>query len=217
VKCERAGEEGEGVGEEGESAGEEGENKSVWLGGRDRVLGRACLRAAAAASAVTLGGCGLLGGKAALRQSDSQVMTVTSPEFGQGRAIPRLYTCRGRGETPPISWSGTPPGTRALALVVDDADAPIAPYVYWIVFNINPQITDIQANHLPPGALQAVNSRGTVGYAPPCPSRSHQYRFTIYALNALLPLKEGASLTAAVSDMASRVVARGRLDGVISP
>ncbi len=181
------------------------------------MFGRACLRAAAVASAVALGGCGLLGGRAALRQSNSQVMTVTSPEFGQGRAIPRQYTCRDRHETPPVSWSGAPLGTRALALVVDDTDAPITPYVYWIVFNINPQITDIQANRLPPGALQAVNSRGTVGYAPPCPSHGHEYRFTIYALNASLLLKEGASLTAAVSGIASHALARGRLTGVITP
>jgi Raf kinase inhibitor-like YbhB/YbcL family protein len=184
----------------------------------DRVRGLAVLRAAAAfAAAVSLGGCGLLASRGALQHDDPQIMTVTSPEFGQGRAIPRLYTCRGRGETPPISWSGAPQGTRALALVVDDADAPITPYVYWIVFNVNPEISDIQANHLPQGALQAVNSKGTVGYIPPCPSRNHQYRFTIYALNAPLPLREGASLTAAVSGIASHAVARGRLTGVISP
>src|SRR5262249_61820142 len=174
------------------------------LGGSVRAFGRPCLLAAVVTSAVALGGCGLLTRPATLRQSNSQVMTVTSPEFGQGRAIPRQYTCWDRHETPPVSWSGVPLGTtRALALVVDDTDAPITPYVYWIVFNINPQITDIQANHLPPGALQAVNSRSTVGYAPPCPSRNHQYRFTIYALSAALPLKEGASLTAAVSGIAT--------------
>jgi Raf kinase inhibitor-like YbhB/YbcL family protein len=186
------------------------------LGRRDRALGRAGLRAAAAvAAAVALGGCGLLGG--ALQHDDPQIMTVTSPEFGQGRAIPSQYTCRDKGGTPPVSWSGAPQGTKALALVVDDADAPITPYVYWIVFNINQQITDIQANRLPPGALQAVNSKGTVGYAPPCPGRDHQYRFTIYALNSSLPLAEGASLTAAVSEIASHAVARGRLTGVITP
>ena len=181
-----------------------------------RVLGRAGLRAAAAATAVTLGGCGLLSGRAALQHDDPQTMTVISPEFGPGRAIPRQYTCRGRGESPPVSSSGAPQGTRALALVMDDADAPITPYVYWIVFNINPQTPDIQANRLPPGALQAVNSKGTVGYAPPCPSHTHQYRFTIYALSASLPLPEGASLTAVVSDIASHALARGRLTGVIS-
>jgi hypothetical protein len=131
--------------------------------------------------------------------------------------MPRQYTCGDRGGTPPVGWSGAPQGTKAVALVVDDADAPIAPYVYWIVFNINPAVTAIQANRLPPGALQAVNSKGRIGYAPPCPGHNHQYRFTIYALSSALPLAEGASLTAAVSDIASHAIARGRLTGVITP
>jgi Raf kinase inhibitor-like YbhB/YbcL family protein len=188
------------------------------LGGCDRVLGRAGLRAAAAAAtAALLGGCGLLGAPTALQHDDPETITVTSPDFGQGRAIPRQYTCRGRGESPPVSWSGAPQGTKSLALVVDDTDTPITPYVYWIVFNINPQITDIQAGRLPPDALQADNSRGTTGYAPPCPSRSHQYRFTIYALNASLPLRDGASLTATVSGIAGHAIAWGRQTGVITP
>jgi Raf kinase inhibitor-like YbhB/YbcL family protein len=191
--------------------------KEMCLGRCDRVLGRAGVRAAAAAAAaVALGGCGLLG-PAGLRHDNPQIMTVTSPEFGQGRAIPRLYTCRGRGESPPVSWSGAPQGTKTLALVVDDAAAPITPYVYWIVFNISPATPDVQANRLPQGAMQAVNSRGTRGYDPPCPGHSHQYRFTIYALNASLPLPEGASLTAVVTDIASHALARGRLTGVITP
>ena len=188
------------------------------MGWRDRVPGRAGLRAAAmVAAAVTLGGCGLLGRPTALQRNDPQTFAVTSPEFGQGRAIPPLYTCRGRGESPPVSWSGAPPVTKTLALVMDDSDAPITPYVYWIVFNISPATPNIQADRLPPGALQAVNSRGTVGYAPPCPSHTHQYRFTVYALNASLSLREGASLTDAVNDIASHALARGRLTGVISP
>jgi Raf kinase inhibitor-like YbhB/YbcL family protein len=181
------------------------------------MLGRAGVRAAVAAAAVlALGGCGLLAGRTALQHDDPQTMTVTSPEFGQGRAIPRQFTCR-RGESPPLIWSGAPSGTRSLALVVDDAAAPITPYVYWIVFNINPEITDIQANRLPPGAMQGVNSKGTVGYAAPCPSHTHEYRFTIYALNASLSLPEGASLTAVTSEIASHALARGRLPGVINP
>jgi Raf kinase inhibitor-like YbhB/YbcL family protein len=194
-----------------------GQNVGVWLSWRDGVLGRAGLRAAAAAAAtVALGGCGLLAGRTALQHDDPQTMTVTSPEFGQGRAIPRQFTCR-RGESPPLNWSGVPSGTRSLALVVDDAAAPITPYVYWIVFNINPKITDIQANRLPLGAMQGANSKGTVGYAAPCPSRSHEYRFTIYAVNASLALPEGASLTALTSDIAGHALARGRLTGIITP
>jgi Raf kinase inhibitor-like YbhB/YbcL family protein len=164
-----------------------------------------------------LGGCGLLSGPTALQQDAPQVMRVTSTEFGPGAPIPHQYTCYGAGQTPPVSWSGAPTGTRALALVLDDASAPITPYVYWIVFNISPATPDIQAGRLPPGAQQAENSKGTVGYRPPCPQHGHQYRFTIYALNAPLRLKNGASLTAAWSAIAAHVLARGRLQVSVDP
>jgi len=188
------------------------------LGRCDRVLGRAGLRAAAvAAAALMLGGCGLLSGPAALPQDDPLKMTVTSPEFGQGVPVPHQYTCYGPGESPPLDWSGAPTGTKALALVMDDAGAPITPYIYWIVFNISPATPDIQAGRLPPGALVADNSKGAVGYSPPCPARSHQYRFTIYALNAPLQLKGGASLTAAWAAIAEHALARGRLTVTVNP
>ena len=188
------------------------------MGRCDRVLGRAGLRAAAAAAAaIMLGGCGLLSGPAALPQDDPLKMTVTSPEFGQGVPIPHQYTCYGAGETPPLDWSGAPAGTRALALVMDDADAPISPYIYWIVFNISPATRDIQAGRLPPGAEVAHNSKGTVGYSPPCPAHTHQYRFNIYALNAPLHLPEGASLTDAWTAIAQHAIGRGRLQVAVNP
>jgi Raf kinase inhibitor-like YbhB/YbcL family protein len=184
-----------------------------------RGLGRAGLRAAAVVAAASmLGGCGLLSSPSVLQQQDDpQVMTVTSPEFGQGVPIPRQYTCRGAGESPPVSWSGAPGGTRALALVMDDAGAPITPYVYWIVFNISPATPDILAGRIPVGADVAYNSKGSVGYDPPCPARFHQYRFTIYALDAPLPLRSGASLPAVWSAIASHSIGRGRLSGSVNP
>jgi Raf kinase inhibitor-like YbhB/YbcL family protein len=183
------------------------------------MLGRAGLRAAAVtAAALMLGGCGLLSGPTALQQDDPQVMSVTSPEFGPGVPIPHQYTCFvSHPQTPPLSWSGAPPGTRALALVMDDSGAPIFPYVYWVVFNISPATPDIQAGRPPPGALQAENSKGTVGYSPPCPSHSHQYRFTVYALNAQLRLRNGASLVAAWTAIAAHAIARGRLQPDVNP
>jgi Raf kinase inhibitor-like YbhB/YbcL family protein len=188
------------------------------LGRRERVLGRLGVRAVAAlAGASMLGGCGLLSGPTTLQQDEPQNMTVTSPVFGTGVPIPHQYTCLGRGESPPVSWSGAPAGTKALALVMDDAGAPVSPYVYWIVFNINPDTPNIQAGRLPPGALQADNSTGKAGYDPPCPQHSHQYRFTVYALNELLPLKNGASLAATWSDIAAHGLARGRLQPTVTP
>ena len=166
-------------------------------------------------TAVLLAGCSLLTGPKQLRQNAPQVMTVTSPLFGRG-AIPLQYTCHGHGRSPAIYWSGAPAGTRSLALVVDDADAPITPYIYWIVFDIRPTTTDIQAgqagHQLPPGARQADNSRGFAGYDAPCPIHGrHSYRFTVYALSTQLHLSNGASAKAAWTAIARNAIARGRL------
>jgi Raf kinase inhibitor-like YbhB/YbcL family protein len=188
------------------------------LGWCDRVLGRAALRVAAAVAVTALlSGCGLLSGPTALQNDDPQTMTVTSPDFGQGRAVPNQYTCHGQGETPPLNWSNAPQGTKALALVLDDADAPITPYVYWIVFNISPATPELLPGRPPPTGRQAYNSKDVFGYTPPCPDRSHKYRFTVYALNAPLHLGEKPSLTAAWSAIASHAIAWGRLTAVVKP
>jgi Raf kinase inhibitor-like YbhB/YbcL family protein len=156
-----------------------------------------------------LSGCGLFGSSKALRDAP-QVLTVTSPLFTEG-VMPSQFTCHGVGESPPVFWSGAPAGTRSFALVVDDSSAPITPYVYWIVFNISPG-TDIQPGIIPPGAVQAQNSAGTAKYQPPCPAgRSHQYRFTVYALNSFLRLGSDAALKVAWTAIASHAIARGRL------
>lgn len=193
------------------------------MGWSGRVTGGLARRAAALLAAVPLlAACGLLGGPQQLRQDAPEVMTVTSPAFGQG-IIPGEYTCHGRGRPPPIYWSGAPQGTKSLALVVDDADAPITPYIYWIVLDISPATTDIQAGLLPPGARQADNSRGFPGYDAPCPIHgSHKYRFTIYALSSAyvmssaLRLGNGASAKAAWTAIARSAIARGRLTATVN-
>jgi len=180
------------------------------LGRCDRV--GFCLRAAALlAIAPLLAACGLLGGPNKLRQDAPDSMTVTSPLFGQG-VIPSQYTCHGRGVSPALYWSGAPTGTKALAVVVDDSDAPITPYIYWIVFDIRPTTSDIQAHQLPPGAEQAENSRGFARYDAPCPIHgSHKYRFTVYALSSPLHLSNGISAKTAWTAIARKAIARGRL------
>jgi Raf kinase inhibitor-like YbhB/YbcL family protein len=163
---------------------------------------------------VLIDGCGLVGGPKSLQQDAPQVITVTSPVISQG-VIPRRYSCHG-GLSPPIYWSGAPQGTKSIALVVDDSDAPITPYVYWIVFDINPATTDIQTGLLPPGARQADNSRGQARFDPPCPpGGSHMYRFTIYALDSVLSTRNGAELKLTWQAIARHAIARGRLTGTV--
>jgi hypothetical protein len=171
----------------------------------------ACLVVAAEA------GCGLVGGPVTLRGDAPIEITVTSGVFSGG-VIPARYTCRGARMSPPLHWSGAPPGTKSLALVVDDADAPITPYIYWIVFDINPATTDIQQGQLPPGARQGDNSAGHATYDPPCPgNRDHSYRFTVYALDSVLSLPNGTDVKSAWTAIARAVIARGRLTANVEP
>lgn len=167
--------------------------------------------------ATLVSGCGLVGGPSTIQADVPNTMTVSSADFGQG-PISAEYTCHGAGEHPAIHWSGAPQETKSLALVLDDAAAPINPYIYWIVFGIGPQTTGIQVGHIPTGAHQARNSKGTVGYDPPCPTNpGHQYRFTVYALRSTLRLTAGASTKAAWSAIAGAAIARGRLTVTANP
>jgi Raf kinase inhibitor-like YbhB/YbcL family protein len=178
--------------------------------GRDRTRRPPRARAAAATvlAVLTLAGCGTAGYGAPVAPSP---MPVGSEAFISG-ILAQRYTCHGAKMNPPLNWSGAPPGTKSLALIVDDSSAPITPTIYWLVFDINPGTTDIQEGALPTGARQALNSAGTPGYDPPCPrGRPHAYRFTVYALNTTLKLANGAPLQSAWTAIAAATIGRGRI------
>jgi Raf kinase inhibitor-like YbhB/YbcL family protein len=162
----------------------------------------------AVAAALTLAGCGQAGQGAPIAP---RTMSVGSDAFGQN-ILPQAYTCHGDRVSPPLSWSGAPEGTKSLALVVDDSSAPITPYIYWLVFDIQPGTTDIQEGALPTGARQALNSMGTMKYDAPCPGgHSHSYRFTVYALSRSITLPDGAPLLAVWTAIANATIGRGRI------
>ncbi len=138
-------------------------------------------------------------------------MLVNSEAFISGTLAAR-YTCHGAGIYPPLNWSGAPQGTKSLALIVDDSSAPITPFIYWLVFDINPGATDIQEGSLPTGARQAMNSAGTAAYDAPCPSgHQHSYRFTVYALRTTLDATNGAPLQSVWTAIAAATIGRGRI------
>ena len=169
-------------------------------------------------SVLLLTGCGLVGGPKTVRADVPNTMTVTSPDVTPRGVMGSAYTCRGAGKYPGLHWSGAPQSTKSLAVVMDDAAAPITPYIYWIVFDIGPQTTNIQAGQIPAGARQARNSKGSVGYDPPCPvNQNHAYRFTVYALGSRLRLRAGASAKSAWSAIAQAAIARGRLTAIATP
>jgi Raf kinase inhibitor-like YbhB/YbcL family protein len=154
----------------------------------------------------------VLNGLSDTRLNSPDSITVTSPVFGTNVPLPSIYTCHGHGQSPPLQWSGAiSPAPKSYAIVVDDSDAPITPYVYWLVFDLSPNTVAIGQDQLPTGARQAQNSAGRATYDPPCPQAKHAYRFTVYALNARIKLPNGTSLRSAWAVIASHVVASGRL------
>lgn len=166
-------------------------------------------------AAALLPGCGLVGGSEVTTEQAPDTITVSSPAFRDGDTIPARYSCKGQNISPPLRWSGVPTGTRALALVVDDPDAPGGNYVHWVLFNIGPAATEFNPGMVPTGAKQARTSAGEAGYTGPCPpSGVHRYRFTIYALRQAVPLSDGASLKDSLAQISKRSIAKGRLTGM---
>lgn len=183
------------------------------LCGSTALKGSSALKASTVLAGALLASTGLAG--CGFLNSGSMVapvqMTVGSEAFS-GSLLPATFTCHGNGTSPPITWSGAPSGTKSYALVVDDSSAPITPYIYWIVFGIGETSTDIQEGKLPPGARQALNSAGTATYDAPCPEGApHSYRFTVYALNTVLTLPNGASLQDGWKAIAGATIGRGRV------
>jgi Raf kinase inhibitor-like YbhB/YbcL family protein len=142
-------------------------------------------------------------------------ITVTSPAFTAGAAIPERFTCDGDNRSPPLRWSGVPAGTVEVALVVDDPDAPRGTYVHWVIVGIDPASTELAEGAVPPGARQVGNSAGKAAYAGPCPpgGAPHHYRFTVYALQRRADVGADASPEAAIQAIEAAATARGRLVG----
>lgn len=122
---------------------------------------------------------------------------LSSPAFGHGDSIPVRYTCDGEDLSPPLTWSGAPDGTRSLALLADDPDAPDpeAPkmiWVHWILYNLPADVTSlpegVNAEEFPGDTRGGKNDWDRVGYGGPCPPIGrHRYFFKLFALDTELP------------------------------
>ena len=150
-------------------------------------------------------------------------LTITSDAFVHLAEIPTLYTCEGRDTSPSLAWAGAPEGTRSLALIEDDPDAPdpAAPkrvWVHWVLYNLPPDATGLRAevadNDLPKGTRQGRNDWHRQGYGGPCPPIGrHRYFHKLYALDVVLDLPDGATKTQLEEAMRGHVLAQAELIG----
>ncbi|MGH2684488.1 MAG: YbhB/YbcL family Raf kinase inhibitor-like protein [Actinomycetota bacterium] len=141
---------------------------------------------------------------------------VSSDAFVADGVIPDRYTCEGDDVSPPLSWSGFPPGPVEFAIMVTDPDA--GEFLHWAVWGIPSDVTSLAEGDagLPAGAKQAVNDFGEVGWSGPCPppGQAHRYVFQVHAMEAPLPLADGADARDFRAALAS--FAHGTLTGTFT-
>jgi hypothetical protein len=148
-------------------------------------------------------------------------IAFSSPAFDDGDDIPVEFTCDGANSSPPLRWAELPTGTRSIAIILDDPDAPGQIYRHWSVYNIPSGTHSLSAGQMNTSALkdstrQGQNSFGSTGYGGPCPptGQEHEYLFFIYALSEQLALDENASPLQVSEAIRGLVVGTGSFSGM---
>ena len=139
-------------------------------------------------------------------------MKISSPEFEHKGFIPLKFSCQGEGINPALIIEGVPAGSKSLALIVDDPDAPGGDFVHWVVYDI--LVTSrIEENSF--FEKQGINSMGRIGYVSPCPPTGvHRYFFKLYALDSVLNLQKGASKKDLEAAMSGHILDKAELIGL---
>jgi Raf kinase inhibitor-like YbhB/YbcL family protein len=141
-------------------------------------------------------------------------MRLISPAFSHCNFIPERYTCNGLNINPPLFIEDIPSKTKTFALLVDDPDSTYGYWVHWIVFNI-PITSQIMEDSVP--GKQGANSFNQKNYGGPCPQKgTHRYCFTVFALDTVLNLNEGASHDELEEAMQGHIIERAQIIGMFN-
>jgi Raf kinase inhibitor-like YbhB/YbcL family protein len=145
---------------------------------------------------------------------DMANMEITSAAFKDMGSIPKEYTCDGDNVSPPLSIRGVPEGTRSLALLVDDPDAPAGDWVHWLMWDIKPTTSEIARNSVPDGAVQGQTDFRENGWGGPCPpSGTHRYFFKVYALDSRPDLGRNAKKSDFLVAIKGHILAQAQIVG----
>jgi Raf kinase inhibitor-like YbhB/YbcL family protein len=139
---------------------------------------------------------------------------LESSAFEHAQAIPSRHTCEGEDISPALRWTNVPEGTRSLALIVDDPDAPSGVFTHWIAWRLDPTAGGLGEGE--PAPSEGRNGFGTTGYRGPCPPPGHgphRYVFRLYALDTKLELRAGAAKAELEQAIAQHVLTTAELVG----
>lgn len=146
--------------------------------------------------------------------AEASKLQISSPAVAEGATIPTQFSCGGGNQSPPLSWDGVPQGTKSLALLVEDPDAPAGTFVHWIVYDISPNSRGFQAGAA--DGKEGMNSAGEAAYMGPCPppGKPHHYHFRLFALDTNLSLGANPDARAVRDAMKGHVKESAELVGI---
>lgn len=157
---------------------------------------------------------------APVERAAKMTVQVTSTAFKDGGSVPSKYTCDGQNVSPPLAWNTIPEGTKSIALIADDPDAPKGTWVHWVVYGLPPSLRNLPENVpasetvLGNGGRQGTTDFGKIGYGGPCPpSGTHRYFFKVYALDIDLHENPGLTKAQLLKAIEGHVLAEGQLMG----
>ncbi len=147
-------------------------------------------------------------------------LQISSTAFPAGETIPKKFTCDGPDVSPKLTWTEQPAKTQSFALIMDDPDAPVGTWVHWVLYDLPANTRELpegvaKQEQLSSGARQGRNDFGKIGYGGPCPppGKPHRYFFKLYALEARLGLKAGATKADVERAMNGHILAQAELVG----
>ncbi len=144
--------------------------------------------------------CALAACLSAPAYAGSAAFSLSSSEIKSGHTLDakqvfNAFGCAGGNQSPALTWTQGPEGTRSYAVTMYDPDAPTGSgWWHWVVYNIPANVTHLEANagevsgkNLPAGAVHGRTDFGASAFGGACPpvgDKPHRYIFTVYALKA---------------------------------
>jgi Raf kinase inhibitor-like YbhB/YbcL family protein len=143
-----------------------------------------------------------------------RTIVLLSDAFANGGALPS------GNASPPLAWSGVPPETQMLVLVVEDVDAPLLrPLTLACAYGIDPATTSLEAGALGPAHMtMGINGAGKCSYLPPSPIPGHgvhRYVFTLLAVDFVPRFDQTPTRGRLLDAIAGHVIAVGELVGTM--
>lgn len=144
---------------------------------------------------------------------------LTSPSFSDGEMLDKKFACDGENVSPALKWENLPEGTRSIAIICEDPDAPMGTFVHWVIYDIAGWVKGLEEGiaddeTLENGIRQGINDFGDAGYGGPCPpSGTHRYFFKIYALDKHIDSVVVMDKDLLLEKMQGHVLGEGQLIG----